>query len=230
MGLAAPFGFPQAYEDAARRAVLAEAVRVLEANGQGALLPEGYRLQGALLLRQAVPDGAQAEACFQQALAVARHQQARSYELRAAVSLSRLWQQQGQREEARALLAPVYDWFTQRLTRCMSLAGRLAVPPRGACCMARCKCLLCTRSHAMDNSVAVRHGTPTTAWIVTAKMRRVLALSHAQHPGALRSLVSAPACVAAAQTPAVAGERRGRHRTLVPRHCGLSRIGKTSER
>ena len=70
--------------------LLAEAVTGLEANGQGDLLAEAYRLQGALLLRQAVPDAVQAEAWFQQALTVARRQQARSWELRAAMSLGRL--------------------------------------------------------------------------------------------------------------------------------------------
>jgi predicted ATPase len=66
-----------------------------------------------LLLQQAVPDTAQAEACFQQALAVARGQQAKSLELRAAVSLARLWQQQDKRTAAHELLAPVYGWFTE---------------------------------------------------------------------------------------------------------------------
>jgi predicted ATPase/class 3 adenylate cyclase len=93
--------------------LLAEAVAVLEANGQGDLLAEAYRLQGVLLLRQAVPDAAQAEACFQQALTIARQQQARSWELRAAVSLARLWQQQGKRQDAHGLLASVYGWFTE---------------------------------------------------------------------------------------------------------------------
>ena len=75
---------------------------------------ELYRLQGELLLRQAVPDAArEAEACFQQALDVARRQQAKSLELRAAMSLSRLWQQQGKRAEAHELLAPIYGWFTE---------------------------------------------------------------------------------------------------------------------
>ena len=55
----------------------------------------------------------QAEACFQQALAIARRQQAKSWELRAAMSLSRLWQQQGKRAEAHELLAPIYGWFTE---------------------------------------------------------------------------------------------------------------------
>ena len=66
-----------------------------------------------MLLRQAGQDTAQAETCFQQALAVARRQQAKSLELRAAMSLSRLWQQQGKRAEAQALLAPIYGWFTE---------------------------------------------------------------------------------------------------------------------
>ena len=56
---------------------------------------------------------AQAETCFQHALDIARRQQARSWELRAAMSLARLWQQQGRQAEARELLAPVYDWFTE---------------------------------------------------------------------------------------------------------------------
>ena len=74
---------------------------------------ELYRLKGALLLQQAVPDAAQAEACFQQALAIARQQQAKSWELRAAMSLSRLWEHQGKRAEAYELLAPIYGWFTE---------------------------------------------------------------------------------------------------------------------
>ena len=71
-------------------------------------------LRGALLLRQGPrPTWEEAEACFQQALAIARQQQAKSWELRAAMSLARLWQQQGKRTEARELLAPIYGWFTE---------------------------------------------------------------------------------------------------------------------
>ena len=71
-------------------------------------------LRGALLLRQGPrPTWEEAEACFQQALAMARQQQVQSWELRAAMSLGRLWQQQGKHAEARALLAPVYGWFTE---------------------------------------------------------------------------------------------------------------------
>jgi predicted ATPase len=58
-------------------------------------------------------DAHQAETCFQQALVLARRQEAKSLELRATMSLGRLWQQQGQRAEARQLLADVYGWFTE---------------------------------------------------------------------------------------------------------------------
>jgi predicted ATPase len=74
---------------------------------------ELYRLRGELLLQHAVAQPEEAEACFQQALAVARRQQAKSLELRAAMSLSRLWQRQGKRDKARQLLAEIYDWFTE---------------------------------------------------------------------------------------------------------------------
>jgi predicted ATPase len=66
-----------------------------------------------LLLRQPGASQAEAEAWLQQALDVARRQEAKSLELRAAMSLSRLWQQQGKRGEAHALLAPIYGWFTE---------------------------------------------------------------------------------------------------------------------
>src|SRR5262249_12468470 len=95
------------------RRLRAEAKRVLEANGRGDLLAGAYRLQGELVLRQPRPDAAQAEACLQQALDIARQQHAKSWELRAAVSLSRLWQQQGKRTEAYELLAPIYDWVSE---------------------------------------------------------------------------------------------------------------------
>ena len=58
-------------------------------------------------------DAAKAEAHFERALAVARAQQAKSWELRAAMSMARLWREQGKRDEARDLLAPVYGWFTK---------------------------------------------------------------------------------------------------------------------
>jgi class 3 adenylate cyclase/predicted ATPase len=74
---------------------------------------EIHRLRGVLLLRQMGPRQAEAEAWLRRALDVARRQEAKSLELRAAMSLSRLWQQQGKRAEARELLAPIYGWFTE---------------------------------------------------------------------------------------------------------------------
>jgi predicted ATPase/class 3 adenylate cyclase len=76
---------------------------------------ELHRLRGELLLQHAVAQRGEAEASFQHALAVARRQQAKSLELRAAVSLSRLWQQQGKYAEAHQLLGEVYSWFTEGL-------------------------------------------------------------------------------------------------------------------
>ena len=91
--------------------VLAEALTAVRTQGQHFYAAELHRLNGELL--QAVPDERQAEAYFRQALDIARHQQAKSLELRAAMSLARLWQRQGKRAEAHALLAPIYGWFTE---------------------------------------------------------------------------------------------------------------------
>jgi predicted ATPase len=93
--------------------VLAQAQAAVAESGRRDYEAEIYRLQGECLLRQAASDTAQAEACFQQALAIAHRQQAKAWELRAAMSLSRLWQHQGKRAEAYALLAEVYGWFTE---------------------------------------------------------------------------------------------------------------------
>ena len=72
-----------------------------------------YRIAGEIALMSPEPDAAKAEAYFEHALAVARKQQAKSWELRAAMSMARLWREQGKRDEARDLLAPVYGWFTE---------------------------------------------------------------------------------------------------------------------
>jgi predicted ATPase len=74
---------------------------------------ELYRLQGELLWQQVVPDEQQVESCFCQALDVARRQEAKSLELRAATSLARLWHRQGKQEQARQLLGDIYGWFTE---------------------------------------------------------------------------------------------------------------------
>jgi predicted ATPase len=74
---------------------------------------EVYRIAGEIALMSPEADTAKAEGYFDRALAVARQQQAKSWELRAAMSLARLWRDQGKRDEARDLLAPVYGWFTE---------------------------------------------------------------------------------------------------------------------
>ncbi len=74
---------------------------------------EVYRTGGEIALTSPEPDAAKAEGYFEHALAVARKQQAKSWELRAAMSMARLWRDQGKRNEARELLAPVYGWFTE---------------------------------------------------------------------------------------------------------------------
>ena len=112
MGLLAE-AYGKAGQPAAGLRVVAEVLASNNRSVQGTGTTELYRLQGELLLRQATPDAAQAEASFHQALAMARHQQAKSLELRAAMSLSRLWQRQGKHAVARELLAPIYDWFTE---------------------------------------------------------------------------------------------------------------------
>jgi predicted ATPase len=98
-------------EDGVR--ALAEAYALVEQHEERWWEAEVHRLQGVLLLQQPGTPQAEAEACFRQALDVARRQEAKSLELRAAMSLARLWQQQGKRAEAYELLAPIYGWFTE---------------------------------------------------------------------------------------------------------------------
>src|SRR5262249_6236541 len=93
--------------------VLAEALTLADTTGERWYEAECYRLKGVLLLQQHSDNQAEAESCFHKALEIACNQQAKSLELRAATSLARLWQQQGKRQEAHDLLAPVYGWFTE---------------------------------------------------------------------------------------------------------------------
>ncbi len=109
--LATAYG--QADQDEESTHLLTEALAIVGTTGAHAYESELHRLQGELLLRQTMPEAQKAAVCFHQALTVARGQQAKSLELRAALSLARLWQQQGQRAEAHALLAPIYGWFTE---------------------------------------------------------------------------------------------------------------------
>ena len=92
---------------------IGEAMTAVEATKESSWEAEVYCAAGEIALLSTGPDAPKAEAYFERALAVAREQQAKSWELRAAMSLARLWRDQGKREEARNLLAPVYDWFTE---------------------------------------------------------------------------------------------------------------------
>jgi len=109
--------------------VLAEAIAIVHNNAERFFEAELSRLKGELLLQSSSevresdvspsyatfysPQAQEAEACFRQAIAIARCQQAKSLELRAVMSLSRLWQHQGKRAEARDMLAELYSWFTE---------------------------------------------------------------------------------------------------------------------
>jgi len=92
---------------------LAEAHTLVEQHEERWWEAEVHRLRGVLLLRQPGTPQAEAETWLQRALDVAHRQEAKSLELRAAMSLARLWQQQGRRAAARDLLAPIYGWFTE---------------------------------------------------------------------------------------------------------------------
>jgi len=93
--------------------VLGEALAIVENTGERNWEAELYRHKGKILLMQQGQKAEEAEECFQKALDIARRQQAKSLELRAAMSLSRLWQQQGKKEEAHKILAEIYAWFTE---------------------------------------------------------------------------------------------------------------------
>jgi predicted ATPase len=94
-------------------AALAEAQMVADETGECWNEAERYRLKGELLLAQSMDHQREAEACYGHALDVARGQQAKSFELRTATSLARLWQHQGKPEDARQLLGDIYGWFTE---------------------------------------------------------------------------------------------------------------------
>ena len=86
---------------------------MLEATKERWQEAEVNRTSGEIALMSPKRDAAKAEACFKRALAVARAQRAKSFELRAAMSVARLWREQGKRDEAREILAPVYGGFTE---------------------------------------------------------------------------------------------------------------------
>ena len=98
--------------DDARRYV-AEAMNSIKTNKEKWFEAEVNRVAGEIALKSPAPHTAKAEGYFECALAVARQQQAKSWELRAATRLARLWRDRGKVQQARELLAPVYGWFTE---------------------------------------------------------------------------------------------------------------------
>ena len=109
--LAAAYADRRQSDDALR--CIGEAKSIVETTGERWCEAEVHRIAGEIALKLPQPDAAKAETYFERALAVARQQQAKSWELRAAMSMARLWRDQGKRKEARELLAPVYGWFTE---------------------------------------------------------------------------------------------------------------------
>ena len=106
-------GYGNAAQTEAGFAALAEALASVYKTGERYYEAELVRLKGTLFLKQEVPDETQAETVFHQALDIARRQEAKSWELRTALSLASLWHQQGKQKEAYDLLAPIYQWFTE---------------------------------------------------------------------------------------------------------------------
>jgi predicted ATPase len=92
---------------------IGEAMTRVETTKDGWYQAEINRIAGEITLKSLKPDTAKAEAYFERALEVARKQQTKSWELRAAMSMARLWRGQGKPQQARELLAPVYGWFTE---------------------------------------------------------------------------------------------------------------------
>ena len=109
--LALAYGALGKLDDAWR--CVGEAISTIEATKERWFEAETNRIAGEIALKSPEPDAAKAEGHFERALAIARQQQAKSWELRAAMSLARLWRDQGKVQQARELLAPVYGWFTE---------------------------------------------------------------------------------------------------------------------
>ena len=110
---------------------IGEATAAIEMTKQRWCEAEVNRVAGEITLMSPEPDAAKAQEYFERALAVARQQQAKSWELRAAMSMARLWRDHGNRNEARDLLTPVYNWFTEGFDTCdlkeaKALLGALA--------------------------------------------------------------------------------------------------------
>jgi tetratricopeptide (TPR) repeat protein len=107
-------------------ALIDETIRLVEANGDIAYMPELLRVKGRILLSMAQPDAGDPESCFEQSLLLSRGQGARSWELRTAIDLAMLLASQGQADSAKAHLQPVFDQFADGLeTADLQRAGHL---------------------------------------------------------------------------------------------------------
>ena len=112
---------PRQYAEACQKAgrpddglrALTEALTVADKHDGHAFEAEIHRLKGELLLRQDDSNPTEAQSCFERSIEIARIQSAKSLELRATMSLARLLAKRGKREEARAMLAEIYNWFTE---------------------------------------------------------------------------------------------------------------------
>jgi len=98
--------------DDARRCI-DDAIEKVERSKEKWCEAEVHRVTGEITLKSPAPDTEKAEKYFEHSLSVARAQQTKSWELRAAMSMARLWRDQGKVQQARQLLTPVYDWFTE---------------------------------------------------------------------------------------------------------------------
>jgi predicted ATPase len=98
--------------DDARRSI-GEAMAAMDTSKEAWFEAEVHRIAGEIALMRATPDIAKAEEYFERALTVARRQEEKSWELRAAMSMARLWRDQDKRDQARELLGPVYGWFAE---------------------------------------------------------------------------------------------------------------------
>jgi predicted ATPase len=99
------------FDDAGRR--IGEALTAVEQTKERLWEAEVHRVAGEIALMLPQPEAAKAQAYFERALVVSREQRLKSWELRAAMSMARLWRDQGKRAAAHDLLAPVYSWFTE---------------------------------------------------------------------------------------------------------------------
>ncbi len=127
--LATVYASLKQYDDASR--AISEATETVERTNERWCEAEVVRVAGEVAFLGPKQDSAEAQRCFERALAVARQQQAKSWELRAAMSMARLWRDQGKMQQARELLVPVYGWFTEGfdtrdLKEAKALLGELA--------------------------------------------------------------------------------------------------------